>query len=98
MKKFPRVEVGGISLPRIIIGTNWFLGYSHTSAAKSRFIREYQNRDNRLDCSYHPAGKEASDDHQAIGGGTAFASHWTCLCLVYYSGTGHGGHRYSHPV
>ena len=49
MKKFPRVEVGGISLPRIIIGTNWFLGYSHTSAAKSRFIREYQNRDRIAD-------------------------------------------------
>ncbi len=42
---FPRTTVGGLSLPRLIIGTNWFLGYSHTSPAKDRFIKEYQSRD-----------------------------------------------------
>jgi len=26
---------------RMLIGTNWFLGYSHTSAAKDKFIRDY---------------------------------------------------------
>jgi hypothetical protein len=30
---FPRTAVGGVSLSRMIIGTNWILGYSHTSAA-----------------------------------------------------------------
>jgi hypothetical protein len=40
--EFPRTVAGGVSLPRMIIGTNWILGYSHTSAAadtqiKSRF-------------------------------------------------------------
>ncbi len=49
MEKFPRVEVGEVSLPRIIVGSNWFLGYSHTSAAKDRFIKEYQNRDRIAD-------------------------------------------------
>ncbi len=49
MEKFLRVEVGGVSLPRIIVGSNWFLGYSHTSAAKDRFIKEYQNRDRIAD-------------------------------------------------
>ncbi len=39
---FPRTIVGGISLPRLIVGTNWFLGYSHTSLAKDNFIKEYQ--------------------------------------------------------
>ncbi len=39
---FPRTWVGGLSLPRLIIGTNWFRGYSHTSRAKDEFIREYQ--------------------------------------------------------
>jgi hypothetical protein len=34
--------VGGVSLPRLLIGTNWFLGYSHTSLAKDTFIRELQ--------------------------------------------------------
>jgi hypothetical protein len=36
--------VGGMSLPRLIVGTNWFLGYSHTSMAKDRFIKTYQDR------------------------------------------------------
>lgn len=40
MNSFPRTEVGGVSMPRLICGTNWFLGYSHTSGAKDRFIKE----------------------------------------------------------
>lgn len=40
MSDFPRTMVGGVSMPRLICGTNWMLGYSHTSAAKDRFIRE----------------------------------------------------------
>ena len=43
--EFPRTTVGGINLPRLLIGTNWFLGWSHTSLAKDNFIREYQTRD-----------------------------------------------------
>jgi hypothetical protein len=33
----------------MIIGTNWFLGYSHTSAAKDRFITSYQTAKNIAD-------------------------------------------------
>ncbi len=44
MTEFPRTMVGGVSLPRIIIGSNWFLGYSHTSLAQDKFIKEYQTR------------------------------------------------------
>ena len=40
MDKFPRTVVGGVSLSRMIIGTNWFLGWSHTTAAKDAFIKE----------------------------------------------------------
>ncbi len=36
---FPRTEVDGVSLSRIIIGTNWILGYSHTSPAADKLIR-----------------------------------------------------------
>ncbi len=43
MDLFPRTMVGGVSMPRMIIGTNWFRGYSHTSAAKDKFIHEYQS-------------------------------------------------------
>jgi len=40
LSEFPRTTVGGVSMPRLICGTNWFLGYSHTSRAKDRFIKE----------------------------------------------------------
>ncbi|MFA6293568.1 MAG: hypothetical protein WC637_17410 [Victivallales bacterium] len=46
---FPRTMVGGVSLPRLIIGTNWFRGYSHTTAAKDRFIKSYQTPENIAD-------------------------------------------------
>ncbi len=45
MLEFPRTMVGGVSLPRLIVGTNWFLGFSHTSQAKDKFIHEFQTRD-----------------------------------------------------
>lgn len=38
MQKFPRTTVGGVSLSRMIIGTNWFMGFSHTTAAKDQYI------------------------------------------------------------
>ncbi|NSW51574.1 MAG: hypothetical protein HPY85_03605 [Anaerolineae bacterium] len=44
MNEFPRTTVGGVSVSRLIIGTNWFLGYSHTSKAKDNFIKSYQDR------------------------------------------------------
>ncbi len=37
--------VGGVSMPRLIIGSNWFLGYSHTSLAKDKFIKDLQTRE-----------------------------------------------------
>ena len=40
MNEFPRTNVGGVSLSRLIVGTNWFLGWSHCSIAKDTFIRE----------------------------------------------------------
>ncbi len=49
MTKFPRTNVGGVSLPRMIVGTNWFRGYTHTSAAKSKFIKEHQTREKIAD-------------------------------------------------
>ena len=36
---FPRTTVAGVSLSRMIIGTNWILGYSHTTAAADEMIR-----------------------------------------------------------
>jgi len=44
MNVFPRTSVGGLSLSRMIIGTNWFLGFSHTSAAKDELINSSMDR------------------------------------------------------
>ena len=49
MTEFPRTMVGGISLPRLLIGSNWFQGYSHWTAARSRFIREFQTAEHIAD-------------------------------------------------
>lgn len=48
-EEFPRTTVGGVSLSRMIIGTNWFLGFSHTSSAQDKFIKSYQTRENVAD-------------------------------------------------
>lgn len=37
---FPRTQVAGVSLSRIIIGTNWMLGWSHRSPAHDKGIRD----------------------------------------------------------
>ena len=37
---FPRTTVGGVSVSRLIIGTNWLLGWSHTSPAADKIIGE----------------------------------------------------------
>ena len=46
MKEFPRTEIEGVSLPRILIGTNWVLGYSHRSPSADTMIRKkYHNKE-----------------------------------------------------
>lgn len=43
MQQFPRTTVGGVSLPRLLIGTNWMLGWSHRSpSADSQIQNRYQ--------------------------------------------------------
>ncbi len=38
---FPTTHIEHLELSRLIIGSNWFLGYSHYSAAKDKWIKEY---------------------------------------------------------
>ena len=49
MPMFPRTSLGGVSVSRMIVGTNWFLGFSHTSAAKDDFIKNFQTRNSIAD-------------------------------------------------
>ncbi len=38
---FPSTTIAGVLLPRLIIGTNSFLGFSHTSLGRDRWIRRF---------------------------------------------------------
>lgn len=40
MSSFPRTEVAGQSLSRMIIGTNWMLGWSHRSTSQDKMIKD----------------------------------------------------------
>gem|GEM_PF-2132415 len=40
---FPRTRVGGMSLPRMIVGQDWMLGYSHISPAAEELIHSYHH-------------------------------------------------------
>jgi hypothetical protein len=46
---FPRTQIEDLSLSRLIIGTNWFLGYSHTSVAQDKLIKERMTRERIAD-------------------------------------------------
>jgi len=41
MTAFPMTEIGGVPVSRLICGTNPFLGYSHFSLARDKWLREY---------------------------------------------------------
>ena len=40
MSAFPRTKVGNLSVSRMIVGTNWFLGWSHATEAKDQLIED----------------------------------------------------------
>jgi hypothetical protein len=44
MSTFPRTRIEDLAVSRLIIGTNWFLGFSHTSKAKDDFIKQHMTR------------------------------------------------------
>jgi len=46
---FPRTEIEGVSLPRMLAGINWFMGYSHQTSAKDAFLKQYQTRERIAD-------------------------------------------------
>jgi len=49
MTEFPHTQIESLSLPRLIAGTNWFFGYSHTSVAKDKLINEMVTRERLAD-------------------------------------------------
>ncbi len=49
MNAFPMTTLGGIEVSRMIAGTNWFLGFSHQTHARSEWIKKYHSRDSMAD-------------------------------------------------
>jgi len=45
MADFPRTTIENISVSRMMVGINWFYGFSHTSKAKDDLIVGYQTRE-----------------------------------------------------
>ena len=43
MNQFPRTQLDGISVSRLVAGSNWFLGYAHQTKARTNWIVENQN-------------------------------------------------------
>ena len=43
MSDFPKTEVGGITLSRMILGTNWLAGWSHRTSAADKKIQSYHS-------------------------------------------------------
>jgi len=41
---FPRTTIGGVSVSRMIIGTNGFIGCSHNTAARDTFLQQHMER------------------------------------------------------
>jgi hypothetical protein len=48
MAAFPRTKIGNLSVSRMIVGTNWFLGWSHASDAKDQLIKDVVKERGRI--------------------------------------------------
>jgi len=61
-QQFPRTTVGGVSLPRMLIGTNWMLGWGHRTPAADQMIKDRNyNKEAIADiiCTFLPYGIDA---------------------------------------
>ena len=42
MAEFPMTEMGGLEVSRLVAGSNWWLGYTHQTHARTTWNKEYQ--------------------------------------------------------
>lgn len=49
MADFPHTQIGELSLPRLIAGTNWFMGFSHQTQSRNLLIKELMTRERVAD-------------------------------------------------
>ena len=48
----PKVRIGGYGVTRLVLGSNPFLGFSHFSQARSRWLRGYFTVDRVVEVSH----------------------------------------------
>ena len=73
---FPRTTIEDLSVSRLMIGTNWMLGYSHTSKAKDRDIVETIPNDMIQDIlDYHSGVVEAAQTAARVGAARLALTH-----------------------
>jgi hypothetical protein len=99
MAEFPRTEIGGVSLSRLVAGSNWFLGHSHQTQPRSLWIKAHQSRERiaevlavflgeGIDVTMAPSAAlmtEALRDAQDRAGRKM---HWICTCTFELSPAG----------
>ncbi|MCL1795081.1 MAG: hypothetical protein FWG34_14600 [Oscillospiraceae bacterium] len=68
IKQFPRTEVEGVSLPRLLIGSNWFAGFSHTGHAADMDIHATNDTPEKVAKIYQAFSDYGID---AVMGGTS---------------------------
>ena len=86
---FPTTHIENLEMSRLIIGTNWFLGYSHYSKAKSDWIKSYMTPERiaEIMCAFARQGVNAvmsmpnqimKDAIHTVKGETGVDIHWIC--------------------
>jgi hypothetical protein len=45
MNQFPRTRVGPLDMPRLVIGSNWFLGFTHQTQARTKMVKQTMTRE-----------------------------------------------------
>jgi len=77
---FPRTTVAGVSLPRLLIGTNWMFGWSHKGYAADTFIKE---RHSAKDATFSVINSFLQYGIDAVMG--PFSTHSDCCDKIKYA-------------
>lgn len=86
---FPTTFIEDLEVSRLIVGTNWFLGFSHYSAAKDRWIKEHMTLERIVEvtCVFARSGINAVMSLQGptmkeaihrVKEETGVEMHWIC--------------------
>lgn len=94
---FPQTQIGGIAISRLIIGSNTFHGFSHFSAARDQWLRQYFILRHRNDVSPRsPRGHRPGPGMPGTDGAGSGAAIYPQQGRPGWSGVGERG-PFPHP-